>query len=65
MVTQKQEKHHLCAFFVRVIKAISAGLMSVFFFFAVFYFWIRDGSLHIHLVETTSQKSADMTVDSI
>jgi len=25
----------------------------------------RDGSLHIHLVETTSQKSADMTVDSI
>ena len=37
MVTQKQEKHHLCAFFVRVIKAISAGLISVFFF-AVFYF---------------------------
>ena len=38
MVTPKQEKHNLCAFFVRVIKAISAGLMSVFFFFAVFYF---------------------------
>lgn len=38
MVTQKQEKDHLCAFFVRGIEAISAGLMSVFFFFAVLYF---------------------------
>ena len=66
MVTQKQEKDHLCAFFVRGIKAISAGPNEcLFFFFAVLYFWIRDGSLHIHLLETTSQKSADMTIDSI
>lgn len=38
MVTQKQEKHHLCALFVRVIKAISAGLISVFFFLPYFIF---------------------------
>ena len=36
MVTQKQEKH-LCAFFVRVIKAISAGLMSGFFFCRILF----------------------------
>lgn len=38
MVTPKQEKHHLCAFFVRVIKAISAGLMSFFSFLPYFIF---------------------------
>ena len=54
-----------------MISSLSFGFISscvcfdlLQFIFELFCFSTRDGSLHIHLVEKTSEKSVDINIEA-